>query len=208
MQAKTRMAPVVSSTLAARRRVIRTLAHEIKSNLDTMKAASVPTCLMVLLFVAKLSFAVDRGYEGIAFEGPNGSYLQGANLRNNSQSRQLDKDGYFKVKPKSIGRVVNPTEVLITAPNWTAEVAVRLYTSVSKLPDHVFAIHVLYYCSKDVKSAKFLGYAILSEDRKVVKLMKYDGPDKFEDDDASAWIAWLKRSLESLNPEVEKDKKK
>ena len=172
------------------------------------RAAQAASCIATTLLAASLALATDSGYENIPLEGPNGSFLQGANLSNNSQSRLLDEGGHFKGKPKSIGRVVNPTDVLITAPNWTTQAAVKLYTSVPKLPDHVHAIHVLYYCTKDLKSAKFIGYAVLSPERKVTSVVRYDGPDKFEDNDSSAWISWLAKSLETLNPEPEKAKEK
>jgi len=150
-------------------------------------------------------FALAQYGSDFPASGPDGSFLCNAFLQNNSGSRLLDKDGYFLGKSKALGRVVNPSEVLITAFPWAPDSAVALYTSIPKLPDHIGAIRILYYASKDKKLAMFVGYTIEDTNRKTVATIRYPTPaTKFEEKDASAWLKWTLESLASQKPPAPK----
>lgn len=128
-------------------------------------------------------------------------------LQNNSISRLLDKDGYQKSdKAKELGRVVNPGNVLIVAFPRVPDSAVALYTRIPKLPDHIDAIRVLYYSSNDGKSAMFVGYTIEAPYGTTLRTVKYDGPAKFEETDASAWLKWTLSSLATQKPPSDEKK--
>jgi len=109
-----------------------------------------------------------------------------ARLINNSSGRALDDAGHLVVGG-DLGRVVNPSEVIIIAPARVPRSIVELYTAIKKLPNCAESICVYYSSSPDWKTGDLLGYTIENPRGTNTKLVKYDG--------VTPWLEWITASF-------------
>ena len=131
----------------------------------------------------------------------DGSTLCWASLLNHSETRHYHKDGYPLGKNKELVQITGSSDVLLTAFAWAPDSASKLYGSVHRLPDHIAGVRILYYASKDKKSAMFIGYIIEAPLGTTLATIRYPVPAlRYEENDASSWIKWIQKSLASQIP--------
>jgi len=111
----------------------------------------------------------------------------GVRLINNSAGRALNEDGRL-IGAEAMGRVVNPTNVIIIARASVARPVVEFYTSINKLPDCSESVCIWYTESPDHSESSLLGYTIENPRGVYTKFVEFGGKNP--------WLDWITASFE------------